>query len=222
MRNKLATALSGAVLIACAAACSAATDSGSGTETASTVTVAETATTVTAAETTPTTGSATADGSPSTVDPPESTPDSPTMALPTRPNRDDTNVDARDFEVPDSGRFVFVSPSGNVYCAIDLNQQEWSGDVGCQAIDSVPGSTGTVCDNSGNSSYAVKSWQGEVTQFCTNRGIYVGGPEVTPVLEYGEVLGVRGTFCRSDEIGISCWASTDGFLISRDINTVLN
>lgn len=136
------------------------------------------------------------------------------------PSRDDANVDARDFQVaPD--RYAFVSPSQNVYCAVSTLPDDPAGAVGCQAVTSVPAANGTVCDNSATNSYAVRIDGGEVTQFCTNQGIYI--PSSNPrTLEYGQILMVQSTPCTSTTTAISCWGSGDnGFIISRDINTTL-
>lgn len=136
------------------------------------------------------------------------------------PTRDDANVDARDFEVaPDT--FAFVSPSRNIYCAIRTAVDDPLGLVGCQAVTSVPASNGTVCDNSGSNAYAVHIDGSEVTQFCTNQGIYI--PSSNPrTLEYGQILMVRNIPCASTVTGISCWAAGDnGFTISRDTNTTI-
>ncbi|MDP9638973.1 hypothetical protein J2W18_003907 [Rhodococcus cercidiphylli] len=133
------------------------------------------------------------------------------------PNRDDANVDARDFEQAGS-QYFFQSPSGNVFCGFNSSNAPGT-IVGCQVRYSVPGNTGRECLNTENNTYGVKINQdGTVEQICTNQGIFVGGPERPRVLEYGQIIGVTGTFCRSDEAGITCYDGDRGFMISRDVN----
>ncbi|WP_415977014.1 hypothetical protein [Rhodococcus sp. 077-4] len=137
-----------------------------------------------------------------------------TPAVPPAPNRDDVNVDARDFER--GGGYFFTSPSGNVFCAFNSSNAPGT-IVGCQVRYSVPGNTGRECLNTANNTYGVQIQQtGEVRQICTNQGIFVG--QDTRVLEYGQVIGVTGTFCRSTEAGITCYNGDRGFMISRDVN----
>ncbi|OZD41740.1 hypothetical protein CH252_27795 [Rhodococcus sp. 06-1477-1B] len=140
-----------------------------------------------------------------------------TPAVPPAPNRDDVNVDARDFEQA-GGQYFFQSPSGNVFCGFNSSNAPGT-IVGCQVRYSVPGNTGRECLNTENNTYGVKINQdGTVDQICTNQGIFVGGPERPRVLEYGQVIGVTGTFCRSTEAGITCYDGDRGFMISRDVN----
>lgn len=140
-----------------------------------------------------------------------------TPAVQPAPNRDDVNVDARDFEQA-GGQFFFTSPSGNVFCGFNSSNAPGT-IVGCQVRYSVPGNTGRECLNTENNTYGVKINQdGTVEQICTNQGIFVGGPERPRVLEYGQVIGVTGTFCRSTEAGITCYDGDRGFMISRDVN----
>ncbi|OZD64384.1 hypothetical protein CH272_13480 [Rhodococcus sp. 05-340-1] len=150
----------------------------------------------------------------------------PVQAIPTAasppavapaPNRDDVNVDARDFEQAGS-QYFFQSPSGNVFCGFNSTNAPGT-IVGCQVRYSVPGNTGRECLNTDNNTYGAKINQdGTVEQICTNQGIFVGGPERPRVLEYGQIIGVTGTFCRSDEAGITCYDGDRGFMISRDVN----
>jgi hypothetical protein len=140
-----------------------------------------------------------------------------TSAVAPAPNRDDVNVDARDFEQA-GGQYFFQSPSGNVFCGFNSSNAPET-IVGCQVRYSVPGNTGRECLNTENNTYGVKINQdGTVEQICTNQGIFVGGPERPRVLEYGQVIGVTGTFCRSTEAGITCYDGDRGFMISRDVN----
>ncbi|MCJ0893775.1 hypothetical protein [Rhodococcus sp. ARC_M5] len=140
-----------------------------------------------------------------------------TPAVSPAPNRDDVNVDARDFEQA-GGQYFFQSPSGNVLCGFNSSNAPGT-IVGCQVRYSVPGNTGRECLNTENNTYGVKINQdGTVEQICTNQGIFVGGPERPRVLEYGQVIGVTGTFCRSTEAGITCYDGDRGFMISRDVN----
>ncbi|MDJ0412099.1 hypothetical protein [Rhodococcoides fascians] len=138
-------------------------------------------------------------------------------AVPPAPNRDDVNVDARDFEV-DGGQYFFQSPSGNVFCAFNSSNAPGT-IVGCQVRYSVPGNTGRECLNTENNTYGVQITQdGTVEQICTNQGIFFGGNPGPRVLEYGQVIGVTGNFCRSTEAGITCYDGDRGFMISRDVN----
>lgn len=140
-----------------------------------------------------------------------------TPAVSPAPNRDDVNVDARDFEQA-GGQYFFQSPSGNVFCGFNSSNAPGTL-VGCQVRYSVPGNTGRECLNTENNAYGVKINQdGTVDQICTNQGIFVGGPERPRVLEYGQVIGVTGTFCRSTEACITCYDGDRGFMISRDVN----
>ena len=140
-------------------------------------------------------------------------------AVPPAPNRDDVNVDARDFEQA-GGQFFFTSPSGNVHCG--FNSYNAPGTiVGCQVRYSVPGNTGRECLNTENNTYGVQIRQdGTVEQICTNQGIFVGDPNSgdIQVLQYDQVIGVTGTFCRSTEAGVTCYDGDRGFMISRDVN----
>nr|WP_314145211.1 hypothetical protein [uncultured Rhodococcus sp.] len=140
-----------------------------------------------------------------------------TPAVPPAPNRDDVNVDARDFE-EEGGQYFFQSPSGNVFCG--FNSANAPGTiVGCQVRYSVPGNTGRECLNTENNTYGVQIREGDtVEQICTNQGIFFGGYPGPRVLEYGQVIGVTGTFCRSTEAGITCYSGDSGFMISRDVN----
>lgn len=145
--------------------------------------------------------------------PAEPVPPNPVTAPPA-PNRDDVDVDARDFQRGDG--YFFRSPTGNVLCGI--NSPNAPGTlVGCQTRYSVPGNTGRECLNTENNTYGVQVLQtGEVQQICTNQGIFVA--DDMRVLEYGQVIGVTGTFCRSTEAGIACYDGDRGFMISRDVN----
>ncbi|MDV6233022.1 hypothetical protein [Rhodococcus cercidiphylli] len=140
-----------------------------------------------------------------------------TPAVPPAPSRDDVNVDTRNFEQA-GGQYFFQSPSRNVFCGFNSSNAPGT-IVGCQVRYSVPGNTGRECLNIENNTYGVKINQdGTVEQICTNQGIFVGGPERPRVLEYGQVIGVMGTFCRSTEAGITCYDGDRGFMISRDVN----
>ncbi|MET0197455.1 MULTISPECIES: hypothetical protein [Nocardiaceae] len=146
----------------------------------------------------------------------QSTPGPNPVTIPPTPSRDDVNVDARDFERGD-GQYFFRSPSENVFCG--FNSQNAPGTVvGCQVRYSVPGSSGRECLNTENNTYGVQILEGgAVEQICTNQGIFVA--DDTPVLEYGQVIGVTGTVCRSTEVGVACYSGADsGFMISRDVN----
>ncbi|MDI9927366.1 hypothetical protein [Rhodococcus sp. IEGM 1341] len=155
---------------------------------------------------------------PDVVTPAQATPTAAdTAAVPPAPNRDDVNVDARDFEQA-GGQYFFQSPSGNVFCGFSSSNAPGTV-VGCQVRYSVPGNTGRECLNTENSTYGVQIRQdGTVEQICTNQGIFVGQGSDTRVLEYGQVIGVTGTFCRSSEAGVTCYDGDRGFMISRDVN----
>lgn len=138
-------------------------------------------------------------------------------AVPPAPNRDDVNVDARDFEEAGS-QYFFQSPSGNVFCAFNSSNAPGT-IVGCQVRYSVPGNTGRECANTATNTYGVQINQdGTVEQICTNQGIFFGGNPGPRVLEYGQVIGVTGNFCRSTEAGVTCYDGDSGFMISRDVN----
>ncbi|WP_377453877.1 hypothetical protein [Rhodococcoides fascians] len=148
---------------------------------------------------------------------PEQLADAGPAAVPPAPNRDDVNVDARDYEEGES-QYFFQSPSGNVFCAFGSVNAPGT-IVGCQVRYSVPGNTGRECANTANNTYGVQIREdGTVEQICTNQGIFFGGNPGPRVLEYGQVIGVTGNFCRSTEAGITCYDGDRGFMISRDVN----
>ncbi len=140
------------------------------------------------------------------------------VTIPRRPNRDDANVDARDFQVaPDE--FTFQSPSGNVWCAIRPSESVPILQFGCQTRKSVPGPGNQTCLNTANNTYAVRIEQSTI-HFCTNQGIY--SAEKMKVLEYGQTIMVRGDACTSTTDGIACWRGDHGFMISRDVNLTIS
>ncbi|MDV6263785.1 hypothetical protein [Rhodococcoides yunnanense] len=148
---------------------------------------------------------------------PEQPADAGPAAVPPAPNRDDVNVDARDFEEAGS-QYFFQSPSGNVFCGFNSSNAPGT-IVGCQVRYSVPGNTGRECLNTENNTYGVQIRQDDtVEQICTNQGIFFGGYPGPRLLEYGQVIGVTGAFCRSTEAGIICYSGDSGFMISRDVN----
>ncbi|MDJ0395024.1 hypothetical protein QMK17_17000 [Rhodococcus sp. G-MC3] len=151
-----------------------------------------------------------------TPDPAEAAANSAPVAIPPVPNRDDVNVDARDFERGD-GQYFFKTPSGNAFCAFHSSNAPGT-DVGCQVHYSVPGNTGRLCLNTENNTYGVQIRNGgTVEQICTNQGIFVNTDP--RVLEYGQTIGVQGDICRSTEAGVTCYSgSGSGFMISRDVN----
>lgn len=135
--------------------------------------------------------------------------------IPSYLSRDDVNVDARDFETA-PGVYHFRSPSGNVWCAIRTDGMK--PEFGCQAEESVVGSSGVECRNAENHSYAVRIEGGEVVQFCTSQGIFTAPSPRT--LEYGQVIMVMSDVCASTKTAITCYAR-DGFALARDVNQVL-
>jgi hypothetical protein len=140
----------------------------------------------------------------------------PVTGTPTKPSRDDANVDARDFETA-PGQYFFRSPSGNVWCAIRVDG-DGNPPFGCQAASSVPASSGVTCRNTANHSYAVRIDGDKVTQFCTSQGIFTAPSPRT--LAYGQTIMVRGNSCTSTTAGMTCYGRS-GFIISRDVNRVL-
>ncbi|GAB20435.1 hypothetical protein GOEFS_115_00750 [Gordonia effusa NBRC 100432] len=148
---------------------------------------------------------------------PTSTNTAPTAGIPTKPSRDDANVDARDFQTA-PGEYNFISPSGNVWCAIRTNSNAGETRFGCQARRSVPGSSGVTCRNTNSHEYAVKIQDGRVIQFCTTQGIFVAQNPRT--LNYGQTIMVQGDSCTSTTEGITCYEGP-GFIISRDQNKIL-
>ncbi|MDZ7912605.1 MAG: DUF6636 domain-containing protein [Rhodococcus sp. (in: high G+C Gram-positive bacteria)] len=184
----------------------------------------------TAAATPPVDGSPDTDGTgtggtaveaPEVVTPaPEQPADAGPAAVAPAPNRDDVNVDARDFEFA-AGQYFFTSPSGNIFCGFNSGNAPGT-KVGCQVRYSVPGNTGRVCGNVANNTYGVQMDDGgRVEQICTNQGIFLPSDLTrdVPVLEYGQTIGVTGTLCRSTEAGVACYdGGGTGFMISRDVN----
>ncbi|MFW0791166.1 hypothetical protein [Gordonia sp. CPCC 205333] len=145
------------------------------------------------------------------------TPSAPTAGIPTKPSRDDANVDARAFQTA-PGEYGFISPTGNVWCAIRTNATAGELRFGCQARKSVPGSSGVTCRNADNHAYAVRIEGDRVTQFCTSQGIFA--TENARTLKYGETIMVQGDSCTSTTAGITCYEGA-GFIISRDQNKIL-
>ncbi|MBY4131316.1 hypothetical protein HQO83_23250 [Rhodococcus fascians] len=158
----------------------------------------------------------------STVAPPTRTPEEAADLVPggggaiLQPSGDDTgNVDPAAFRT-ESGRYNFISPTGNIHCGIwDADGPE--GRVGCQAADGRNPFEGPQCSNAENDKVAVRVTADGSENVCTTQGIYVDAN--APVLEFGQVLSVEGVVCKSgpdDTIG--CTATTGGFTFSRDIN----
>ncbi|GAA1457545.1 hypothetical protein GCM10009619_11290 [Williamsia maris] len=137
----------------------------------------------------------------------------------------DANVNAADFFGPGAGinAYFFQSPSGNVRCGIDFDNPQVPS--GCQALSSVRSSTGVTCLNRGNSVYSTQLISGAAVSKCVNQPIFVGGSGNPGqgtvggrVLQYGQIISVGGTTCESSTTGISCWANSVGFTLSRDRN----
>lgn len=120
------------------------------------------------------------------------------------------------------GAYYFQSPSGNISCAIRPNESGWFG-LGCQTRVSVKPATGTWCSNAPNNKYMVGiDAAGVVTHRCTSQGLYTA-PSAGFLL-YGSTLSVGGNVCTSMRSGVACWRSprtSGGFLIARDVNTIL-
>ncbi|MCZ4516993.1 hypothetical protein O4220_00600 [Rhodococcus ruber] len=158
----------------------------------------------------------------STLAPPTRTPEEAADLVPggggaiLQPSGDEPgNVDPATFRT-ESGRYNFVSPTGNIHCGIwDADGPE--GRVGCQAVDGRNPFEGPQCSNAENDKVAVRVTAAGPENLCTTQGIYVNVN--APVLELGQVLAAEGVVCKSgpDDI-IGCTAPAGGFTFSRGIN----
>lgn len=158
----------------------------------------------------------------SAVAPPTRTPEEAADLVPggggaiLQPSEDEPgDVDPATFRTG-SGRYNFISPTGNISCGIwDTDGAE--GRVGCQAEDGRNPFEGPQCSNAENDKVAVRVTAAGSESMCTTQGIYVDAN--APVLEFGRVLSVEGVVCRSGaDDTIACTAPTGGFTFSRDIN----
>ncbi|WP_245568462.1 hypothetical protein [Nocardia concava] len=140
----------------------------------------------------------------------------------TLPNRDDVNVDARDFE--SQGHYYFQSPSKNIKCGIYVDDIHT---VGCQLKNATVIPAGLSCANNPAHEVAAQVSGGAAQFICLNQGVYVGPPtdgSTAPgfhegggkVLEYGQTIGVRGVICESMTSGIRCSVGGHGFFIAAD------
>lgn len=99
-----------------------------------------------------------------------------------------------------SDRYSFVSPSGNLECAI--SGMEDVPIAGCQAwslVDNLPD-----CDDPmATSSPAIDFYRGEPAEaYCISDGAFVAYSGQT--LQHGEQLRVRGVTCTSRHSGVEC------------------
>lgn len=126
-------------------------------------------------------------------------------------------VDRERFRVPGTpGSYYFVSPSGNLYCAITSHGDELT--AGCQAgslVENLP-----QCDDpmvTSSPAIELYKYRGVGTEsYCVSDGVFVydGG---APTLEYGEQLAVDGIVCESESTGVTCYdeGSGRGFTAAR-------
>ncbi|MEC3955168.1 hypothetical protein VMT65_19155 [Nocardia sp. CDC153] len=147
-------------------------------------------------------------------------------STPTLPNRDDVNVDARDFE--SQGHYYFQSPSTNIKCGIYVDNIHT---VGCQLKNATVIPAGLSCANNPGHSVAAQVRAGTAEFVCLNQGVYVGPPtdgSTAPgfhegggkVLEYGQTIGVRGVICESMQSGVRCTVDGHGFVIAADAQSL--
>ncbi|WP_198347484.1 hypothetical protein [Nocardia terrae] len=131
------------------------------------------------------------------------------------PNRDDANVDARDFQ--QQGHYYFQSPSKNIKCGIDVDNLHIAG---CQLKNATAIPSGLSCANNPAHEVAAEILSGGTKFECLNQGVFVGPPtdgSTAPgnhegggkVLEYGRILAVKSIICESMTSGVRC-SSGDG------------
>ncbi|MFD4366923.1 hypothetical protein [Rhodococcus sp. NPDC058521] len=134
------------------------------------------------------------------------------------PNRDDATVDARHYQ--QGSNYYFQSPSGSIMCGITEGPEA----TGCQMIDVDPTPPAEMqeCWNRENTSGGAKVSGTGSEYVCTNQGVYVGAPTDGGdrgggrVLEYGDVLIVRGVACTSETTGVTCYMGQNGFHVSKE------
>lgn len=134
------------------------------------------------------------------------------------PSRDDATVDARDYQ--QGSDYYFQSPSGSIMCGI----KEGTEATGCQMInvDATPPAEMQECWSRENTSGGAKVSGTGSEYLCMNQGAYVGAPTDGGdrgggnVLEYGDVLIVRGVACTSETTGITCYMGQNGFHVSKE------
>ncbi|WP_460728255.1 DUF6636 domain-containing protein [Nocardia heshunensis] len=140
----------------------------------------------------------------------------------TLPNRDDVNVDARDFEA--QGHYYFQSPSKNIKCGIYVDDLHT---VGCQLKNATVIPAGLDCANNPAHEVAASFQNGKPQFVCLNQGVFVGPPtdgSTAPgnhegggkILEYGQTIGVRGVICESMTSGVRCTVDGHGFVIAAE------
>ncbi|AYF78758.1 hypothetical protein D7D52_05675 [Nocardia yunnanensis] len=138
------------------------------------------------------------------------------------PNRDDVNVDARDFE--QQGHVYFQSPSKNIKCGIYVDNLHT---VGCQLKNATVIPAGLECANNPAHEVAATVMNGQAQFVCLNQGVFVGPPtdgSTAPgfhegggkVLEYGQTIGDRSVICESSSAGVRCSVDGHGFFIAAD------
>ncbi|QXT62806.1 hypothetical protein [Tessaracoccus palaemonis] len=122
-------------------------------------------------------------------------PDTPSTApSPTPPRSGGTPVSRGRFQDAESGTYYFVSPSGNLHCAIDTFEAQPA--AACQS--DAPVANLRDCPDS------------PVVAFSPDRGAATGCTEGRPfyggdrVLEYGQSLTVESLTCSSRTTGITC------------------
>ena len=152
---------------------------------------------------------------------PNSAPGSAPAQATTLPNRDDVNVDARDFM--EQGHYYFQSPSKNIMCGIYVDNLHTAG---CQLRKATVLPAGLDCANNPAHSVAAEI-RGATPQFsCLNQGVFVGPPldgsteGGGKVLEYGQTIGVRGVICESMTSGVRCTVGDHGFLLAADAQSL--
>ncbi|MFE3188862.1 hypothetical protein ACFXHA_07620 [Nocardia sp. NPDC059240] len=158
--------------------------------------------------------------------PAQGTPPTTQAKATTLPNRDDVNVDARDFE--QQGHYYFQSPSQNIKCGIYVDNLNT---VGCQLKNATVIPAGLSCANNPAHEVAAAVQNGKPQFICLNQGVFVGPPidgSTAPgfhegggkVLEYGQTIGVRGVICESMTSGVRCTVDGHGFVIAAETQSL--
>ncbi|MEV4129252.1 DUF6636 domain-containing protein [Nocardia sp. NPDC049707] len=140
-----------------------------------------------------------------------------------QPNRDDVNVDARDYQQGD--KFYFQSPNGNIMCGF-INDYGFG--VGCQLVhaSAVPAELANCSEQPDRTVAADVGYSGEARYVCMKQGVFVGQPPNGSttgggkVLEYGQTIMVRSMACTSTESGVRCDNGKHGFMIAADAQSL--
>jgi len=114
----------------------------------------------------------------------------------------------------------FVTPSGNIYCAIKVMHMPKGCEINEGAIKDE-----AVCSSNPGSKYVgrIEFWNGRATPVCNTDTIREPG---APTLNYGTKARFRkaGIKCLSESIGVTCISlrKTEGFFLHRGEYVIFN